>query len=98
MAVGRAINAWLAAEGLGALSQLAAVNDCWNTVVGERVARHVRPTGLRDEELVVDVDDPTWATEVAFLAPQLLEALATRLGSPVAKRLKVHVRGRFGVD
>jgi predicted nucleic acid-binding Zn ribbon protein len=98
MPVGRAIDAWLAASGLDALSRFAAVRGCWGSVVGERVAGHVRPSGLRDEELNVEVDDPTWATEVAFLAPQLLEALSHHLGYEVAKRLKVHVRGRFGVD
>jgi len=98
MPVGRAIDAWLSASGLDALARFAAVSECWRSVVGERVADHVRPTGLRDEELFVDIDDPAWATEVVFLAPQLLDTLAKHLGWQVAERLKVHVRGRFGVD
>jgi predicted nucleic acid-binding Zn ribbon protein len=93
-----AIDAWLSSEGLGALSRLAAINECWTAVVGERVAQHVRPSALRDGELMVEVDDPAWATEVAFLAPNVLAALSTQLGEAVAKRLKVHVRGRFAVD
>jgi predicted nucleic acid-binding Zn ribbon protein len=49
----------------------------WNEAVGEQVAQHVKPIKLDDGVLVVEVDDPAWATQVKFLSTMITERLMT---------------------
>src|SRR5438132_440082 len=44
----------------------------WHDAVGEAVAAHVRPVAIRDDVLVVDVDQPIWHTQLGFLEADLL--------------------------
>jgi predicted nucleic acid-binding Zn ribbon protein len=43
----------------------------WEEAVGETVAAHVRPVRLERGVLLVEVDDPAWATQVRLLEDQL---------------------------
>ena len=47
----------------------------WVDAVGEQVADHVRPLKLDERVLVVEVDDPAWATQVKFLTPTIIDRL-----------------------
>jgi len=47
----------------------------WVEAVGPHVADHVRPLKLDARVLVVEVDDPAWATQVRFLTPRIVERL-----------------------
>lgn len=93
-----AIDLYLAREGPSDLALFTRVLDVWDSVVGSGVAGRVRPTGISDGTLFVDVDSPAWFTEVGFLAPQLLVGLEARLGTPIAERVKARVRGGSGVE
>lgn len=90
--IAEACGAWLAAAGLTSTGVLAQVEACWTEVVGTEVAAHVRPRSLHEGELVVGVDHPGWATEMAFLSDGILQSLERHLGNPVARRLKVTVQ------
>lgn len=48
----------------------------WVDAVGDQVAEHVKPVKLDGTTLVVEVDDPAWATQVKFLTPMITERLA----------------------
>ena len=63
----------------------------WREVVGDAVADHANPVALRDRVLVVEVDHPTWATQVKLLAGDLLERLAEVAGDGVVGRIEVRV-------
>lgn len=65
----------------------------WVELVGEPVAQHVRPLKLDAGVLVVEVDDPTWATQMKFLESDLLQRLADAGSGPV-ERLEIRVRRR----
>ena len=65
----------------------------WVEAVGEQVATHVRPLKLDERVLVVEVDDPAWATQVKFLAPTIIERLAEVAGVDV-DRVEVRVDRR----
>ncbi len=65
----------------------------WNEVVGEQIAQHVSPRKLDEGTLVVEVDDPTWATQVKFLAPMITERLEAVAGVRV-DRIDVRVERR----
>jgi predicted nucleic acid-binding Zn ribbon protein len=75
--------------------QVGGVFGRWEEVVGEPVAAHVRPLRLEDRLLVVEVDEPAWATQVEFLSGQLRERLATVVQVEV-DRIEVRVAGRGG--
>ena len=68
--------------------------SAWSELVGETVASSSRPVSLRDGVLVVAVDDPAWATQLRFLAPQLMGTFDERFGSGVVTSIEVRVRPR----
>ena len=43
----------------------------WEEAVGAALAANVRPVRLEHGTLLVEVDDPAWATQVRFLADDL---------------------------
>lgn len=51
---------------------LATVFQRWEEVVGADVARHCRPAAIEDDRLVVLASDSVWASEVQWLASEVL--------------------------
>ena len=66
--------------------QGAQATDEWTAVVGPEVARRTRPVGVRDGELLVEVQGAVWMGHLAVLRQGVLEALNRRL--PDSARLK----------
>jgi predicted nucleic acid-binding Zn ribbon protein len=64
----------------------------WEDAVGAAVAANVRPVRLEQGTLLVEVDDPAWATQVRFLADDLRSRLREVTGVEVT-RLEVRVGG-----
>jgi predicted nucleic acid-binding Zn ribbon protein len=60
-------------------------------VAGEPMAEHCQPVSLRDERLLVRVDDPVWATEVRYAESRLLERLAELAGAGQVVGIDVRV-------
>lgn len=65
----------------------------WKQAVGETVARHVSPIRLADGVLLVEVDEPAWATQFEFMAADVRQRLAEVAGVDVT-RIDVRVAGR----
>ncbi len=65
----------------------------WDEAVGEQVAQHVKPVKLDQSVLVVEVDDPAWATQVKFLTPMITDRLQQTANVRV-ERIEVRVEGR----
>jgi predicted nucleic acid-binding Zn ribbon protein len=65
----------------------------WDEAVGEAIAAHVRPVRLERGTLLVEVDDPTWATQVRVLGDDLRARLQTVAGVTV-ERIEVRVARR----
>ena len=65
----------------------------WAEAVGPQIADHVQPVKLDGGVLLVEVDEPGWATEVRFLAPTIVERLATVAGVRV-DRIEARVERR----
>jgi len=90
-ALGAALDRLLASLKGGDRSTTVTVFSRWTELVGEAVAAHVTPLRLDGGTLVVEVDDPAWATQLKFLERDLLarfgEAGATRV-----ERLEIRVR------
>jgi predicted nucleic acid-binding Zn ribbon protein len=65
----------------------------WSDAVGEQIADHVRPLKIDAGLLVVEVDDPAWATQVKFLVPTIIERLRDVAGVEI-ERIDVRVERR----
>jgi predicted nucleic acid-binding Zn ribbon protein len=70
----------------------------WAELVGESVAEHTRPRGLRDGTLLVVVDDPAWATQLRWLEADLVARLGELLGPDRVQKIEVRVRGAVTPD
>ena len=77
---------------------LAGVFARWEEAVGPQIAAHARPASLVDGCLVVEVDHPTWATQLRFLETDLLSRLRDVAGADEVHRIELRVRvaGRYG--
>jgi predicted nucleic acid-binding Zn ribbon protein len=65
----------------------------WDDAVGDTIAAHVRPVRLEDGGLLVEVDEPAWATQVRLLADDLRSRLHDVAGVSV-ERIDVRVARR----
>jgi len=63
----------------------------WRDIVGEAVADHAVPKRLEKRKLVVEVDDPAWATQLKFLESQIIHTLREHAGDEVDS-LDIRVR------
>lgn len=69
----------------------------WDEAVGEQVAAHVRPVKLDAGVLVVEADEPGWATQMKFLAATVIERLGEVAGVQVDRiDVRVDRRGARG--
>jgi predicted nucleic acid-binding Zn ribbon protein len=65
----------------------------WSELVGEPLASHVVPTGLRDGVLRLRADEPAWAAQVGYLGTSLVDRINERVGEGAVRELAVSVRG-----
>ena len=70
-----ALDALLDRLGAESSTAITGVFGEWPNIVGEQVAQHVTPIKLERGRLIVEIDDPSWATQMRFLEPQLIEKL-----------------------
>ena len=72
-------------------SVLGTVFAQWEEIVGPSVAAHAQPKSLRGGVLVVGADQPGWAAQLRFLAPDLLRRLAAVAGDDAVERIEIKV-------
>lgn len=63
----------------------------WDEVVGPAIAANVRPVRLEHGALLVEVEDPAWATQVRFLTDDIRRRLREETGVEVSS-VDVRVR------
>ena len=64
-------------------SQMGSVFGRWAEIVGDAVATHVTPLKLDGVKLVVEVDDPAWATQLRFLEATMKQRLLEVAGAKI---------------
>ena len=74
-------------------NQMGGVFGRWAEAVGDAVAAHVKPIKLDGTKLIVEVDDPAWATQMRFLETALKQRLLEVAGATV-ETVEVRVKGR----
>ena len=77
--------------GLAEPRSFARLVDGWNDVVGDAVARHSRPRGVRNGVLDIVVDAPAWATQLRYLEADLVERASRLVGPGVVAAVRVSV-------
>jgi predicted nucleic acid-binding Zn ribbon protein len=79
--------------------QIGGVFGRWDDAVGPAVSAHVRPVRLDDGVLVVEADEPAWATQVKFLSETIITRLA-EVAQVDVQRLEVRVArpGKSGAE
>jgi predicted nucleic acid-binding Zn ribbon protein len=61
----------------------------WALLVGATNAAHSHPEGYAETVLTVRADSSAWATQLRYLAPQLVAMLNDQLGDGTVTRIKV---------
>ena len=61
----------------------------WALLVGATNSAHSQPEGYADTVLTVRADSTAWATQLRYLAPQLVAMLNEQLGDGTVTRIKV---------
>ena len=92
-----ALDALLDRLGAESSTAITGVFGEWPKIVGEQVAQHVTPIKLERGRLIVEIDDPSWATQMRFLEPQLIEKLNAATTSTITAievRVKRNPRNR----
>jgi predicted nucleic acid-binding Zn ribbon protein len=84
-------------RGWGARLHAAKVHSCWEEIAGPALAAHTEPVRLAGGILVVRADSPAWATQVGYLAGELVERACAVLGQGQVRQVKV-VSGRLASD
>ena len=86
-------------DGLGApeIDAVSTLVERWPEVVGPELASRVRAVALRGSELVVRVEDPGWASQIAWLESRLLERIDGLVGPGRITAVKARVAPRSGL-
>jgi len=73
------------------------VVECWEQAVGAEIARHCRPSALREGTLEAEVDSSVWAQQLQLRVPEILEALRGVLGDDAPSALRFHLASGSGL-
>jgi predicted nucleic acid-binding Zn ribbon protein len=79
--------------GLGAprAQVLSAVFAHWTRLVGPEIAAHAQPRSLRQGVLVVGADQPAWATQLRYLASDLLTRIRAETATEEISQIRITV-------
>lgn len=89
--LGRLVPRVLEDLGFEGAARIVAIAERWEEAVGPEIARHCRPSSLRDGTLEARVDSSAWCQQLRLQTPELLGALRRVFGAeaPTALRLRV---------
>lgn len=91
--IGETLDALTKRLGLAPPDSLSKVFAGWDALVGELLASHIRPIGLRDGVLSVEVTEPAWATQLKYLGDDLIRRVNEQVGEGTVSELAVRVVG-----
>ncbi len=70
-------------DAVSSSQQMGGVFGRWAEAVGDAVAAHVKPVKLDGTNLIVEVDDPAWATQLRFLEESMKRRLLEVAGATI---------------
>ena len=57
------------------------IQSKWESWVGKKIAQHIRPKSLKDDQLTVIIDDERWASSFDAFKDKIVENMGKDLGS-----------------
>ena len=82
-------------RGSGEAQAIGGVFGRWSEIVGDAVAAHVQPIRLDGKRLVVEVTDPSWATQMRLLTDRVVQHVKDVTGTAVdTVEVRVSLRRR----
>jgi predicted nucleic acid-binding Zn ribbon protein len=78
--------------GIGPASDIMAIHMVWAEMVGDTVAEHCQPRRISDGCLMVEVDQPGWATELRYLEATIVSRITERVPDAGITTMRVSVR------
>lgn len=88
--LGALVRRLVADRGWERAAAAAGVVGRWEQIVGQQIAQHARPVGLRDGELTLEAESTAWATQLRLLTPRIQARLTAEVGAGVVTRIRVH--------
>lgn len=92
-ALDHVLQGWLRDHGYEAEVGSGSLVARWAEIVGDQLADHVTPDGVREtdagRELLLRADSTAWATQVRLLIPQIHGRIVRLLGTGVVDRIRV---------
>jgi predicted nucleic acid-binding Zn ribbon protein len=79
--------------GAPSVGVLGAIFARWEELVGPEVAAHAKPRSLRAGVLIVEVDQPAWATQLRYLSTDVLGRVKDAAGPDGVRELQIRVAG-----
>ena len=86
--IGEVLKEVLRSRGLGNASELSGLSSKWAAAVGEKVASHAGPEGLRGGTLTVVVDSSAWMNQLSMLSPEIIRKVNEALGGGKVEELR----------
>ncbi len=77
--------------GVPAPSVLSALFSRWEDIVGPLIAAEAWPIRVKDGVLRIGVTQPGWATQLAFLGPDLVRKVTAAIGDTSVSGIEVKV-------
>ena len=65
------------------------VVDQWQEIVGVDLAKKVSAVAVSGSALIVQVDDPAWASQISWLEKQLLDKIESLVGEEKITSIRV---------
>jgi len=59
----------------------------WKDIVGEIIASHTRPAGIRYKKLKILVDSPVWLQEISFYKHEIIEKINRHFGKTLVTKV-----------
>jgi predicted nucleic acid-binding Zn ribbon protein len=69
----------------------AVVFSRWEELVGADIAAHSKPLSLKEGVLVLAVDHPAWAAQLAYMTAEILERIAGAAGPGAVGEIRLRV-------
>lgn len=90
--IGEVLGSLLRKLGLERRAREARIALEWERVVGERIARHSKPVGVRGRTLLVNVDSSVWLAELdRFFKDAMLEKIRAELGEKPIRDIRFRI-------
>ncbi|MFT4202135.1 DciA family protein [Gordonia sp. (in: high G+C Gram-positive bacteria)] len=67
----------------------ATVINTWDSIVGQDLAAHAKPTRLDDTILYVSAESTAWATQLRYVQGQIIAKIAAAVGDGVVTQLRI---------